>query len=527
MIYTAPLIKVRLIASALFFSFLFLLFSLALVTPAHAADCVATQPAKQTDYYKNVIDDFNRCAIKSGGYDTRHFTWNQTINIADSLGSLITGVSLNHPETNPITQSSGALAAVSGAIAMVYSTPPASGVEYFAHQFQRLNPNQDAYAAGPGLGFQALDPVAKIWSVFRNIAYLGFVLIFVVIGFMIMFRHKISAQAVATVQDSLPRIVVALILVTFSYAIAGLKIDLMYVLINLVVAILAQTNLIVTNAGDIYFNHNIFGLVLGGWGQLARDTSAVVQSNLNAILKSAVDTTSCRIDKDLLIHAGAAECPGKLIIWILGWLGGIIFGVALIFMTIRIFFMLLIAYVSIIMLTIFAPFIFLFNSLPGNNGAKEWFKQMGANISVFPVVVIMFLLAAILSGIPDLGATSKQSVVGGGTTFDAPLLTSGFNGAILGQLVGFGIILMIPSAAKLVKERFGVKEGAVGGALGAGLGVLGAGAQPFQKAGGGIAAPYKQAYSYERFQKAQAAFGYKTGGAAHVGREPGVPEQAR
>src|SRR5258708_14361646 len=50
---------------------------------------------------------------------------------------------------------------------------------------------------------------------------------------MIMFRVKISPQVVVSVQSALPKIAIALVLVTFSYAIAGFLIDIMYVFVGL------------------------------------------------------------------------------------------------------------------------------------------------------------------------------------------------------------------------------------------------------------------------------------------------------
>ena len=67
----------------------------------------------------------------------------------------------------------------------------------------------------------------------------------IVIGFMVMFRRKIDPKTVITVQNALPKIVLALLLVTFSYAIAAFMIDLMYlvmaIIINLLVSAASQS----------------------------------------------------------------------------------------------------------------------------------------------------------------------------------------------------------------------------------------------------------------------------------------------
>src|SRR3989344_5952171 len=342
---------------------------------------------------------------------------------------------------------------------------------------------------------------------------------------MIMFRRKISSQAVATVQDSLPRIIIALILVTFSYAIAGLMLDLMYVVINLIAAILKPAGLQL-NAANIYFEHNIFSLIAepGTWNNLALETSVIVSHTLQTIIRSAVGIGGCSLDFSVSgVLSGIGNCTGGGIVWVLGWIGGIIFGIALIFSIVGIFFMLLMAYVSIILLTIFAPIIFLFQALPGNNGAKAWLKQMIANISVFPTVVLMFMLAGIIAGISSLGGPDARVFANQTSLFNAPLLTSGFSASTLGSLIGLGIIMMVPTAAKMVKEQLSVKEGVIGAGAGAAFGALAAGAAPFQKAGGSAIAPYKQAFGYERQQKAYETMTGKQMYQPHPAAEPGSP----
>ena len=79
---------------------------------------------------------------------------------------------------------------------------------------------QPVYAQG--IGFSALTPTLQVWKAFRNLSYFLFIIIFIVVGFMIMFRAQINPQTVVTVQAALPKIVVTLIMITFSYAIAVL-----------------------------------------------------------------------------------------------------------------------------------------------------------------------------------------------------------------------------------------------------------------------------------------------------------------
>jgi hypothetical protein len=110
-------------------------------------------------------------------------------------------------------------------------TPPASSSQYIRHlagNFGIIKPVQAQTEPIRG-GHRALLPIQDIWISLRNITYLIFVLIFIVIGLGIMLRIKIDPRTVMTIQNQIPRIIIALLLITFSYAIAGLMIDLMWV----------------------------------------------------------------------------------------------------------------------------------------------------------------------------------------------------------------------------------------------------------------------------------------------------------
>ncbi len=437
-------------------AFIFLISSLITVhlslSSVHAQECDADAQLTTQD----AIDQINKCAIEKNVFDDKIFNLNQIAGTADSLYNLISGFSKLHPDTDSITQGSGALAASGNLVASMYAAPPVSGVEYFAQKFRDINPVQPVYAQSGTTGFAALQPVQALWSVFRNISYIGFVIVFVIMGFMIMFRAHISPQAVATVQDSIPRIIIALILVTFSYAIAGLLIDVMFLLLNIFIRALEASGLL--TGGDYVFEKNVFSVIFDSWKDVFKQVFEAVSRIIDDIVKinKAVDA-------------------------IIGFFGGVlaalVVGIALLFIMFRIFFMLLMAYAMIIILTMAAPFFFLIQALPGRNGAGEWFKQMASQVAVFPTVALMFIFAGILGGIRDLGATSGQSAIESGDVGVFPLLAGGIDSTVIGGLIGIGILLLTPQAAELVKNAIGVKGGAAG---------LGAGAMAGAAAGGAV-----------------------------------------
>ncbi|OGD89410.1 hypothetical protein A2693_02825 [Candidatus Curtissbacteria bacterium RIFCSPHIGHO2_01_FULL_40_12] len=451
-------------------SFLFLVSSLLFIVAPRPAHAVGPSPSPTAECQipddataQQAIDVINKCAIKKNAFDDKVFNLNQIAGTIDSLNTHLLGISLLHPETDEVTAGRGALAATSNLVASLYSKPPASGVQYFAQQIQKFNPVQPAYAQGFGYG--ALEPVKALWEAFRNIAYLGFVIIFVIMGFMIMFRAHISPQAVATVQDSLPRIVVALILVTFSYAIAGLMIDLMFLGLNVIINALPGTLIDPDTAKGVAFDKSIFGVITSSWGEIFVTTAQAIASFLDTIFDSG--GTLIDIIKFL----------GK---WPLAGLAGLIVGIAALFIMFRVFLMLLMAYVMILIMTIASPFYFLIQALPGNNGAKEWFKQMAANLSVFPTVALMIIFAGIVGGIEAFGGKGEGAFGGADSgALKFPLLVGGFEPAAIGKIIALGVLFMTPEAAKMIKEAIGAKGlgggagvgGAIGGALGAGAGV--------------------------------------------------------
>lgn len=134
---------------------------------------------------------------------------------------------------------------VSSLMAVPYQYPPASGTYWVRNTLQKAGFIPQSMAA-EGVGFASIKPLMNLWVIFRDVAYLLIVLILVSIGFMIMFRMKMNPQTVISVENALPKIVVALLLITFSFAIAGFLIDFMYLLVLLVINLLSS--------GDKYYS---------------------------------------------------------------------------------------------------------------------------------------------------------------------------------------------------------------------------------------------------------------------------------
>lgn len=342
---------------------------------------------------------------------------------------------------------SGALYALSGLIAEMYKNPPASSAEYFADLGRNLGLISPAYAQG--IGFTGLTPILKIWKAFRNIAYVFFIIIFISLGLAIMFRTKIDPKTTITIQNSLPRIVIALILVTFSYAIAGLLIDLIYVLMTIVIAALGSSGLIKDTlvVQEQYLTGgfmNVVGAVFGGGARAIDDLVkfifpvGVVVGPIIGIIIGAFTG----VIPGLIVGAGIASgvIPSILALLILA--------VVLLYIVFKLFLMLLSSYISVILGVIFSPFQIMLGALPGQPGFGGWVKNMLANILVFPAVAGMLLIGAILTSSNPTDLWSPPMLAFGGTTANA-----------VTGILGLGILLMTPKAAEAIKGAFGFKPG--------------------------------------------------------------------
>ncbi len=190
---------------------------------------------------------------------------------------------------------------ITNLIVLPYANPPASGVYWAYSGLQNTGFIPKTYAA-EGIGFAAIKPFMSVWKVFRDISYMILVLVLIAIGFMIMFRAKLNAQTVVSVENSLPKIVIALLLITFSFPIAGFLIDLMYVSIGIIAVFFSN----ITNAPqefntpqkiiDVFYfekDKNLSGLIFwdnvnpfGNLGGLAASIFGLLPDSLQFLINS-------------------------------------------------------------------------------------------------------------------------------------------------------------------------------------------------------------------------------------------------
>lgn len=402
---------------------------------------------------------------------------------------------INQYKYNP----GGAFGTMNRFIATLH-TPPASGIEYIA-QVRDNFLGKPAYAQG--VGFQGLQFLLPLWRGFRNVIYVISTLIFIIIGMMIMLRVKISPQAVITLQSAIPKLITTLILVTFSYAIAGLVIDIANFLQALVIAIFFSINgknftqnlfTQVKFDSGIPFVTAIMNVITGlinGWSSFDfKHLSNPNLVDLQTLTYRAVPgwismmmlggLLGSIVIGFLLGGVGAwfggagnfvTDMAGRLVGGAIGGALGIIIPLILTILCaiwlIKLYFGLLKCYVTLIFKIILGPLEIGMGAFPNSKmGFSTWIMDVASNMAVFPVVgIFLVLLNMVIDAVSMNGIFSKAVW--------APSLISagGITPAILGAAIGLSGLAMLSKLPSLVPEFiFKIKPSPFGAAIGENLG---------------------------------------------------------
>ena len=363
----------------------------------------------------------------------------------------------------------GAIGGITNLIVAMYANPPASSVEYFADLGKNLGIVKPAYAQA-GTGFEGLRPILPLWKAFRNIAYLFFTIVFIVIGFAIMFRVKLNPQTVISIQNAIPRVVIALILVTFSYAIAGLLIDLMYIISSIIVTVIEPSILPLWIKNIIDALNNI----LPSDKKITPPTMSGSPSFLEFLLLffwKGTEYTSIlsRILNPATLIEEMANAPNLLTqitqtltsfnIGVGSSLLSLILSAILLFVFFKVLLSLLKAYVSIIISVIFGPLQIMLGALPGQNAFGGWIRNLIANLAVFPAVIIMMALTMKIVELSEGGQLWVPPPL-------KPTLFGGYPTRIITAMIVYGMLLLMPKVADMVKEALQVKPFPYGAAIG-------------------------------------------------------------
>jgi len=379
----------------------------------------------------------------------------------------------------------GMLGTTNNLIAKTY-TQPASGIQYLAQLKDNLLGVKPAYAQG--IGFIGLEPLLPIWRGFRNIVYLLSTVFFVVLGIMVMFRLKINPQTILTVQNAVPQVITTLLLVTFSYAIAGLLIDLTYLIQNIVLVLLFSIQ--GKSLGDSLFTtginqhlssaFNFKNISDASLGDIFKLTSMALPANLIFILGTILGVM---VGGVIGLFAGPLTLGTLPIpaIAVGALTGGVIFiiilNIIILIALFSFFFGLVKAYVNIIFKIILAPLEIGLGAIPGMKiGFSSWSNNLFANLLIFPICLLFLVLANII-----IEKTNTYALFGNGGDLWAPDMVkynipgtianiAGASGGLIPVAIGFVTILLMGKLPTIIPQVFfAIKPSGLESAVGLGV----------------------------------------------------------
>lgn len=283
----------------------------------------------------------------------------------------------------------GAIGVMSSLIASIYENPPSVETVNFIKQSLSNNLLGIKFAQAatpldvtPGGAILLSAHVDILWKFARDISYLFLVVILIAFGFMIMFRYRIDPRTTMTIQAALPRIVVVLVLITFSFPLAGFLMDLGNVLTKVIDNILIEA-----------FNMGPSGVSgpepVGVWSIMRK---FAITLDIGPIAMGVFPL-------ELLL---------QLVVRIVGFV-----------LALYIFYILITRYAALFMQTVFAPLAFLWGALPGQEDTtSKWFKSFIVNVLTLPAVFLIVNIAywvrvnAVIPLPPTWEATHRGNIAG-------------------------------------------------------------------------------------------------------------------
>lgn len=410
---------------------------------------------------------------------------------------------LGYMQSNNNSAIGGVLGGATQMISMLY-IPPASSTVYLQDLSAHFGLINKAYAAAPpggcpggvqgapnsplGYGFCSLGLLLNLWQSVRNIAYFMLVLAFVLIGIGVMLRVRIDPRTVMTIQNQIPRIVICILLITFSYAIAAVMVDVMwlgtYAAINLLTqsdtgplanqqlpgclrqdnfSFQSTTSLLDTPIGYVnqVFKTNCQNP--GGSGLLSIDgevsdaMGGLMQQIVSNLFGSQAGNACIQPQFGLPpIKVDFGACMGDLVGFLANIVMKIIVIITVLIVLFRVWWELLKAYTFTLIYIIAAPVWIVMGLLPGRPlGFEKWLRSLFVNLAVFPATALLIVGARVLMDVFNTNVNPQNSFI--------PPLIGNPNMHNFGILVAFGMLLMTPTLLSMLREAMkvpGTKHGA-------------------------------------------------------------------
>lgn len=332
-------------------------------------------------------------------------------------------------------QRSGILGQTATMAGNVINSPP--NLQTMAYMRKTISNNifspSTAYAASADDYFGSF---VDLWQKCRNLSYLLITILLLVIGLMIMFRAKIDPRTTITVATALPRVVISLLLITFSYAIAGLIVDL-----GLVFKALIDRAFVEPTTG-------MYKVYVEPFHIIRHFIDNFVPANI-----FNPQGVAAFLSGEGNIYLGGTGVSSTFI--------ALVFTAIAIIVSFILFFTLIFRYASLFAQVIFSPLAFAWGSLPGQEDTIiTWFKGVAVSVFSFPVIYLLLSIGDYIANATRSGARSipMPKGLGWGAMFGQGVTD-------IGGLVAFGFLIMATRVPAALEDVLDVKPapGARGG----------------------------------------------------------------
>ncbi|MBN2015591.1 hypothetical protein JW766_02055 [Candidatus Dojkabacteria bacterium] len=381
-------------------------------------------------------------------------------------------------------------------------TDQVSAVAYVQDTLEDAHLVQPAYAQASG--YTMLNPILELWKKIRNVSLAIIVVVGLILAIMILFRVR-SGQGYVSVLNALPKMLVAILLIVFSYSIGGLMLDLTTLGTKGVLAFFLDERFV--NLDHVQNINEYPATMLNSSGEIAQEGDAPVEGladyNIFRLMSVLVSFDSwghydCDPSdpdpympwKDISGHPWQDQCglqirdiiatPTNVRMLDFGikvtgsgigeWGLTLIFNVFILMIVFKVFFALVGAFAQIILRVLIAPIQFMFVPIRGLETVTSWLKSVIAQVLVFPGTMLMLLIAALLGnyfGAPPYWINNDAIDL----FKDAPYMLThsvqpgGLN--FLGRIIAIIIVSQIPNLPKLIEQALQVTAGPdVGAELG-------------------------------------------------------------
>ncbi|GIW69305.1 MAG: hypothetical protein KatS3mg101_0052 [Patescibacteria group bacterium] len=222
-----------------------------------------------------------------------------------------------------------------------------------------------------------ISSILGVWKVFRDLAYALMAIILLYTGIIIILRRKINSQLVVSIQYALPRIVIAIVLITFSYPIGA------------TLGTMAWT----------FFK--------SGWAIVASMFAGRINATAGVPLQVPETPWGLRLwflmlPLVVLTGAGLSGLVLVLVFLVIFLIAGIIFNVKAI-----------VIYLKIIFSILTAPIEFAIGAVPGNDSKiKDWFMRMAKYLLTLLFMGIIVPLGSIVALLITRDYASETGGVG-------------------------------------------------------------------------------------------------------------------